>query len=50
MFELVLTIILKDFTFLVITTSPSGNTIDFLLRVLKSLNFLFFNEGNENSF
>ena len=50
MFEFVLTIIPKDFTFLAIKTSPRGNTIDFLLRILKSLNFLFLYEGNENSF
>ena len=47
MFEFVLTIIPKDFTFLVIFTSPKGNTIDFLFMILRSSNLLSFNEASE---
>ena len=45
-FELVLMIIPKDWTFLDILTSPNGNTIDLLFIVDRLLNFLFLSEGN----
>ena len=48
MLEFVLTMIPKDFIFLVIFTSPNGTTIDFWLSELRSLKVLFFNDYLDN--